>query len=126
MRLIHLAISLFLFGVMVRREAEQSDFASSIQRLLICQYSPAFQNHQSMFTAQVLQSVSQSVSSRVSQSARGKALSQPGEPMVVLGLFKVTAQQGFASVKTTVAKLGAELSECVGRDFRSSMVNIFS
>lgn len=62
----------------------------------------------------------------VSQSAGGKALSQPGEPMVVLGLFKVTAQQGFASVKTAVAKLGAELSECVGRDFRSSMVNIFS
>lgn len=126
MRLFHLAISLFLLGVMVRREAEQSDFASSIQRLLICGYSPAFQNHQSMFTAQVLQSVSQSVSSRVSQSADGKALSQPGEPMVVLGLFKVTAQHGFASVKTTVAKLGAELSECVGRDFRSSMVNIFS
>lgn len=45
---------------------------------------------------------------------------------MVLGLFKVTAQQGLASVKTTVAKLGAELSECVGRDFRSSMVNTFS
>lgn len=70
--------------------------------------------------------VSQSFCSRVSQSAGRKVLSRPGEPMVVLGLFKVTAQQGFASVKTAVAKLGAELSECVGRDFRSSMVNKFS
>lgn len=44
---------------------------------------------------------------------------------MVLGLFKVSAQQGLASVKTTVAKLGAELSECVGRDFRSSMETHF-
>lgn len=53
-------------------------------------------------------------------------MSQTGEPTMVLELFKVAAQQEFASVKTTVANLGAELSECAGRDFRSSMVNIFS
>lgn len=60
------------------------------------------------------------------QSAGRKASSQTGELTMVLGLFKVAAQQGFASVKTTVAKLCVELSECVGCDFKSSMVNILS
>lgn len=67
-----------------------------------------------------------SIGSQVGQSAGRKSLSQTNEATMFLGLFKVTAQQGFANVKTTVAKLGAEFSECIGRDFRSSMVNIFS
>lgn len=81
---------------------------------------PQFPNYQRhIYSTDFL--ASKLIGSQVGQSAGGKAMSQTGEPTMVMGLFKVTAQQEFASVKTTVAKLGAELSECVGPDFRSSM-----
>lgn len=113
-------------------QAVQSAYTSSGQRLARCAVycekcrvcacellvelhvrleSPAADNHHSAFTAPV--------------SSATVPPATPAQPAVVLGLFKVAAQQGFASVQTTAAKLGAELSECAGRDFRSRMVNIF-
>lgn len=71
-----------------------------------------------------------SVSTQGSQSACGEALSQPGEPVCrqLLAVWDVSSRHGgrhftrpcatssavvCSSVKTTVARLGGELSECV-------------
>lgn len=86
--------------------------------------------------------VSQSVSSQDSPSACGKVSSRRGEPacrqlLVVWGIsrcpggchftsFLPPAQQEYSGVKTTVVRWGGEMSECVGRDLRLSMGNIFS